>query len=776
MKAFSYEIKWIEPQPVEVPADLREAVGGHPLVAETLYRRGIRTPREALAFLDKSRYTPAPASDLPDLSRAADRLELAIQNGERIGVWGDFDVDGQTSTTLLVSALRRLGAAVQFHIPVRATESHGINLPGLQAFLDSGVQLLLTCDTGITAHEAVDYAKNRGVDTIITDHHTLGETLPAACAVVNPQRLPPGHPLRTLSGVGAAYKLIEDLFTRRGWQAELEEFIDLVALGLVADVAELTGDARYLVQLGLERMRAHPRMAIQALLQNAEVNPANLTEENIGFALAPRLNALGRLDDANPIVDFFTSNDLEFVRTTATRLEGLNARRKLLCDQVFRAAQDQIARDPTLLNDPVLVLAHPQWPGGVNGIVASRLVDLYHRPAILLTTPPGEAARGSARSVEGVHITQAIAAQNDLLLSFGGHPMAAGLSLPAEKIPEFRRRLAHTIHEMLDGKPPVMEIRIDAEISLADLSMEWVADVDRLAPFGAGNPALIYALRNLTLRSATLLGRSGEHLRLIVEDETGRQQEVVWWSGAGAPLPEGRFDLACNIHAHNYRGQTGLQLVWVNARPHPEPIAVETPAPQVEVLDFRAEMDPAPALLRLSAVQPVQIWAEGANHPDQSYCTRNSVSRGNCLAIWTPPPGPLELHEVLNIVRPRCVALFAVPPGADQPNEFLARLMGLVRHALRADQGVIHLPELAAATAQRDITVRKGVDWLIARGNVTALEDNGSDLVLINGGSADLASIPLLEEQIRALLQESAAYRSHYRRANAKDLIANALR
>lgn len=776
MKNTPHEIQWIEPQPVEVPAELSAAVGGHPLVAETLYRRGIRTPHAALAFLDKSRYTPAPAGDLPDLHRAADRLDHAIQRDEQIGVWGDFDVDGQTSTTLLVSALRRLGGKVRFHIPVRATESHGINLPGLQTFLDSGVQLLLTCDTGITAHDAVDYAKNRGVDTLITDHHTLGETLPTAHAVVNPQRLPPGHPLRTLSGVGAAYKLIEELYTRRGRQTDLDEFLDLVALGLVADVAELTGDARYLVQLGLEHMRARPRLAIHTLLQNADVNPANLTEENIGFALAPRLNALGRLDDANPIVDFFTSDDLETVRTTAARLEGLNARRKLLCDQVFRAAQDQIARDPSLLNDPVLVLAHPQWPGGVNGIVASRLVDLYHRPAILLTTPPGEPARGSARSLEGVHITQAIAAQHDLLLGFGGHPMAAGLSLPAEKIPEFRRRLARTVHAMLDGKPPVLEIRLDAEISLADLSLDWVADVDRLAPFGAGNPALVYALRNLTLRSTTLLGRSGEHLRLIVEDESGRQQAVLWWSGAGAPLPEGRFDLACNIHANNFRGQTGLQLVWINARPLPESVAVEIPVPQVEVLDFRAEVDPAPALLRLSAMQPVQIWAEGGNHPDQSYRTRTGLLPGDCLAIWTPPPGPLELHEVLHAVRPRCVALFAVPPGADQSGEFLARLIGLVRHALRVDQGVIHLPELAAATAQRDITVRKGLDWMIAKGHVIAVEDNGSDMLLGTGGSADPASVSLLEDQIRALLQESTAYRSHYRRADAQEFIANALR
>ena len=427
---------------------LQSAIGGHPLVAQILAQRGCADAATARAFLDPSLYAPASSLELPDMARAVARLAQAIDQGETIGVWGDFDVDGQTATALLVSALRSLGARVIYHIPVRAEEGHGVNLPRLQQLIAQGIDLLLTCDTGVAAHEAVAFAHQQGIDVVITDHHELPAVLPAAYAVVNPKRLPPAHPLSALPGVGVAYKLIEELLGQLGRSDASRQYLDLAALGIVADLAVQTGDTRYLLQRGLAELRQTQRLGLQVMLRNAELSRENLSEEHIAFALAPRLNALGRLGDANPIVEFLTTADLSRASVLATQLEGLNAQRQLFTSQVFQAAMAQIERDPSLAEQAALVLAHPAWPAGVIGIVASQLVERFRRPTVLIAAPPGELARGSARSVEGCNITAAIAAQANLLAGYGGHPMAAGLTIAAEHIPEFRRRLSQTVQAM----------------------------------------------------------------------------------------------------------------------------------------------------------------------------------------------------------------------------------------------------------------------------------------------------------------------------------------
>ncbi|MGD1992963.1 MAG: DHH family phosphoesterase, partial [Anaerolineae bacterium] len=320
------ERTWVEPPDVDVPPDLRAQVGGHPLVAETLVRRGIRDVARARTFLDPDQYSSASPFELPGLETAVERLERAIATGESICVWGDFDVDGQTATTLLVSTLDDLGARVRYHIPDRQKRSHGVHLPKLKSLIAEGVDLVLTCDTGITAHQAVAYAQERGVDVVVTDHHDLPETLPPARAVVDPKMLPQDHPLRELPGVGVAYELAQALYERAGRPEAVRQHLDLVALGIVADVATQTGDVRYLLQRGLEALRRTERLGLRALMEQAGIRRESVDEEDIGFGLAPRLNALGRLDDANVAVELLTTEDLARARVLASMLEGLNAR------------------------------------------------------------------------------------------------------------------------------------------------------------------------------------------------------------------------------------------------------------------------------------------------------------------------------------------------------------------------------------------------------------------------------------------------------------------
>ena len=786
--------EWLDPQPIEVTEELQTAIGGHPLVAQTLARRGFTEVEPARAFLDPDCYRPAPPTDLPDVTRAAERLEKAIQQGETICVWGDFDADGQTATTILVSTLRDLAvrqdspqrAVVQYHIPHRRRESHGVNLPVLKRLIAEGVRLVLTCDTGVTGHEPITYAQAQGVDVIITDHHDLPPSLPDAHAVVNPKMLPDAHPLRELPGVGVAYKLAQALYDRAGRPEDAAQYLDLVALGIVTDVAVQTRDTRYLLQRGLEALRRTERLGLQVMMESAELNPDWLTEEHIGFVLGPRLNSLGRLADANVAVEFLTTDDLARTRILATEMEGLNARRRLLCDQVAQAAEAQIERDPSLLEYGALVLSHPSWPPGVVGIVASRLAKRYGQPAILIAIPPGELGRGSARSIPGCNISAAIAAHGEMLDRFGGHPMAAGLTIDPERIPEFRRALSRTVLEMLGQVEEKATLQIDGILPLADLSLDLVEELDRLAPFGPGNPPLTLVSRGLSLTGHATVGRSGEHLQLIVEDEGGTAQKVIWWQGAGSPLPQGRFDLAYVVRARDYRGQRDVQVEWVDARPieavavplHPEP-------PAVEVVDHRQEPNPRRLLEHLQAQEDVQVWSEAGARAEVAGQDRYELSPSKGLVVWTTPPGPGELQAVLEKVAPETVYLFGIDPGMDHLKKFLERLAGLTKHALSSKQGWVNISTLATATAQREPTVRAGLAWLVARGDLAVLgeeSDVGARLVhthLVRAHEVRLAAgnqtasddLSRVTAQLRALLEETAAYRAHFARAGKETLI-----
>ena len=525
------------------------------------------TPAAAVAFLDPDAYLPTPPDALPGMARAVNRLWRAIRGGESICVWGDFDVDGQTATALLVGTLRDLGAHVSYHVPVRETASHGVDLPNLKQVIAGGARLILTCDTGVAAHEAASYARGQGVDMIITDHHELDATLPDATAIINPKLLDSrAHPLADLPGVGVAYKLAEALYERARRPKDAARHLDLVALGIVADLALQRGDTRYLLQRGLAALRRSERPGLVALMEKAELDPTWLSEEHIGFVLGPRLNAAGRLADANACVDLLTTDDIGRGRILAADLEALNARRKLLCNQVEQGAETQIARDPLLLEGGALVLANPAWPAGIIGIVASRLVERYGKPTILISSPPGEVARASARSVPGVNITAALSAHADLLVNFGGHPMAAGFGIDPERIPELRRALSRTVAAMLADAHVETGLRIDGILPLAELTPALADDLGRLAPFGPGNPPLTLAAERLRARSGKKVGRNDEHQLVIVTDEAGGERQVIWWDGGSEPLPEGLFDLAYVARNSTYRGTRELQVEWVDAR------------------------------------------------------------------------------------------------------------------------------------------------------------------------------------------------------------------
>ena len=757
--------RWIEPVDWQADVPPEPELGLSDLLVRLLAERGLRETSKIRAFLDPAYYQPAPAEDLPGMADGIRELNKAIRGGYKIGVWGDFDVDGQTSTTLLVSALRKLGADVVYHIPVRVSESHGITIQYLEKFMLEGIDLLLTCDTGISAHEGVAYARQRGLRVVITDHHDLSEVLPEAEAVINPKLLAADHPLATLPGVGVAYKLIEGLYTEFGRKEELTEFLDLVALGLVADVASLMGDARYLLQLGLRQLRETSRLGLQAIFQRAELNPAMITEEEIGYVIAPRLNALGRLGDANPIVEFLTSESQANAEVTATMLEELNARRKMMSDQVFGGALAEIERHPEYLQEGAIVLANPFWPPGVVGIVASRLVDRYKKPTVLLQVSEDGTARGSARSVPGCDISKAIDACADLLHGYGGHPMAAGMAMPEENISQFRRRLSIEVGKQLGEEAVEPELVIDQFVTLDEIEIPLVQEINRLAPFGPGNPPVRFATKDLVVVGDTFLGRDGDHRKLVVEDQEGTRQTVLWWQSGSLEKPKGRFDLAFTAREKTFRGEVQLQVVLEDFRETGELILEVVDG--IEIVDLRGTAAPEAKLRELYLEdQGLQVWGEGALSGElrDKVIGRQKLQEGDTLVIWTCPPSLQVLTAAVETTGAKKIYLIGNRPEAEEMAPFLKRLAGLVKFVLREKSGQTTLIELSAGTAQTELIVRQGLAWLEARGDVSVSAGEGDELVIDSGRSprTEMLSVEAVEQDLKSLLLESKLFRDYF--------------
>ncbi|HSM26437.1 MAG TPA: single-stranded-DNA-specific exonuclease RecJ, partial [Anaerolineaceae bacterium] len=652
--------KWVEKQKLPVSEDIRNLYS-NPWIQQILSRNNIRTISQANKFIDPQNYEPTSPTELPDLEIAAERLIKAIQQDEKIGIWGDFDVDGQTSTTLLYEGLTNLGAKVTYYIPIRAKESHGINLPSLKEFLKRNISVLLTCDTGISENESISYANQQGVDVLITDHHSLPETLPDALAKVNPQRLPADHPLSNLSGVGVAFKLIEYLYQYFDVVSKTEQFLDLVALGTVADVAILSGENRYLVQKGLLSLQNPARLGLQEIYKNKKFQNGQITEMHIGFYLAPLLNALGRLSDANPIVEFLTTKDLQKAQVFSIQLENINERRKLITDQISEAVIFSLEQNSKLLNEPSIILHHPDWEAGVLGIVANRLVEKFNKPTILMTGKEDIGFFGSARSIEGLNIIQSIQANAHYLKHFGGHAMAAGLSMTSENLLKFKTAFNKSVLEIVGDSVLQKDLQIDGFIDFDLINLDFVREIESLAPFGAGNPAPIFASKNIHFKNIQRIGKKSEHLKIKAFDSSDNFQDLLWWRADINEIPEENVDVAYKLHSSNYLGRENVQVEIVAIQPAEQTIAeLQSSKDRLEIFDYR--QDPPTDFDWVKRYPDVLWFEEGIEAKFSPRVNRQNLQPAETLILYTLPPNLTELKKIFITVRPKTLFLFGNSP------------------------------------------------------------------------------------------------------------------
>lgn len=738
-------------------------LGLPPLVSAILLRRGINTPAAALAFLDPQQAPAASPFDLPGMETACGLLQTALERGQRILIWGDFDVDGQTATAILLETLTSLGAEVSFYIPSRERESHGIRPASLQALLEQRrPQLLLTCDTGIAAHDGLELAQRCGLTVIVTDHHELPPNLPPAQALVNPRFLPPEHPQASLTGAGVAFQLARALAP--GLAPAL---LDLTALGLIADVALLTGETRRLVQQGLQALRSTSRPGLLALMQAAGSPAAQMTETGVGFALAPRLNALGRLAEAAPAVELLTTRDPQRARVLAEQLESLNQQRRFLTRQVISAAEGMLRNSPDDLTAPAILLHNPAWPPGVIGIAANALAERYHKPVILFCGQ--DSLRGSARSAPGIHITRALEACSLPASTFGGHPMAAGLSLAAQEWPAFRRRFFRAVEAAQAEAAlaaPLGELQLDAWLSLEDLTLELAAALEPLAPFGAGNPAPVFAARNLRLaQDVKGFGKTGEHRKLRAANANGVERELFWWGGAEEETPPEVFDAAFTLRAVTWRGQRQLNLELQDWRPAQTPAPLEV-ASLLQWVDERAAADPLERLQAWQQQQPeALLWAEGEHKSLPQARSRLALSPVETLLLWSTPPSQAALRQILEKTQPRRVIVFAQRPAALTAMDFVRQLAGLLKSALKRRAGLLTVEELASALGAAEAEVLSGLMWLEKQGKLLFSREAGGSIRLqaVTLPAQEPANGPTFQ-RLQKNLQETEAYRAVFAR------------
>ncbi len=563
--------RWIMPLPL--PEDrvttLAGSLGLPPEVCEVLLRRGVETAEEAKVFLRPHLSDVHSALELPDMVRAADRVESALARGETILVHGDYDADGMSASALLTLGLRELGGRVEAFVPHRTRDGYDLSDAGLERAVELGATLIITADCGVTAAEAVARASSLGIDVVVTDHHRPGARLPDAVAIVNPMLPANRYPFRDLAGVGVAYKLISVLFDRAGAGTEaLNQHLDLVALGTVADQMPLTGENRILVRAGLRALERSRKPGLRALLANAGIGTDRRIEaEHISFRIAPRLNSVGRMAEADAGLRLLVATDPDEAQRLADYLERQNSERRLTDARVFEDVK-KLVRARVKDDDQAVVIWGDDWHPGVIGIVASRLVESTHRPSVVISFD-GEVGRGSGRSVEGFHLFNALQECKSLLERFGGHRMAAGLTVRREHVQELADRLRAMARRDLRDREPIGELRLDLEVPLERVDSALHRWMRHLAPFGSGNPQPVLMVRGVGLERVSRVGTDGGHLRFQLAADGRRVPAIAF--GMGRRLQEARAaeqaDVAIEMAENSWNGRTELQARVLDFRP-----------------------------------------------------------------------------------------------------------------------------------------------------------------------------------------------------------------
>lgn len=537
------------------------------LAAQILWQRGIRAEEEVQAYLNPDLQQLHDPFLLHDMEKATQRILTAIENGQNILIYGDYDADGMTASSVMKSALDELGAEVQVYLPNRFTDGYGPNLDVYKYFIQNeDIDLIITVDNGVAGHEAIAYAQSQNVDVIVTDHHSMPEELPKAFAIVHPEHPESNYPFKYLAGVGVAFKVATALLDYIP-----SDMLDLVAIGTIADMVSLTDENRILVSHGLKVLANTERAGLMELMRLSGTDFEKVNEETVGFQIAPRLNALGRLDDPNPAIELLTGWDEEVAAEIAQMIDEKNSERKVIVENIYNQALTMMT------DEPVEVLYHQDWHKGVLGIVAGRLLEQFHKPIIMLAEEEG-ILRGSARSIENFNIFEALNGHRELFIAFGGHKQAAGMTFALENVEAIKQVMLEFIQENDIDMSEKSSLEVQGSLQFDQISLETIRSLEKLSPYGMDNPKPHFLLTDYQVEQARSMGKDNSHLKLKLV-QNGQALDAVYFGHGSESLEFEQSDteLVGTLSSNTWNGTTTVQLMVADARVN-----------GVELLDIRS--------------------------------------------------------------------------------------------------------------------------------------------------------------------------------------------
>ncbi|HUX58680.1 MAG TPA: single-stranded-DNA-specific exonuclease RecJ [Bacteroidales bacterium] len=561
------EKRWVvqDKGEIAVVKQLAGSLGVSESLATLMVQRGITSAAEAQTFFNPSLDYLHDPFLMKDMNIAVDRISTAVKKNEKILVYGDYDVDGTTAVAVMYSFLKDQYSNVEYYIPDRYKEGYGVSFQGLDYAYQNNCKLVITLDCGIKAVEKVKYARTKGLDIIVCDHHYPGDEIPKAVAVLDPRQPSCNYPYKDLSGCGVGFKLIHAYSRVHGIPfSAISHYLDLVAVSIASDIVPITGENRVMAYFGLKQLNESPCIGLKELIRESEATKA-LTIEDVVFKIGPRINAAGRMETGSKAVDLLVSIDSKLATEISKEINNFNIERRSIDRIITTEAMRMISEDQATVNSRTTVLYNPTWKKGVIGIVASRLIETYYRPTVILTESNGFAT-GSARSVHGYDLYQAIESCSDLLESFGGHMFAAGLTLKKENIRPFMERFEQYVSKTISEEQLIPRIFIDTELTFSEISEDYFRIMNQFQPFGPGNMSPVFVSRNVfDTGSGRMVGSSGEHLKLDLCQESSRQKSfsAIAFSQAnhfeyikgGNP-----FDVCYSLEMNEFRGKRNLQL------------------------------------------------------------------------------------------------------------------------------------------------------------------------------------------------------------------------
>jgi len=755
--------KWVYHENKDVTPELVEVAGSH-VLAKLLMNRKIDTPEKAKRFLDLQNTELSSPYVFEHMEKAVEKINKLIESQEHITVYGDFDSDGVTSTSLLYKTLRYLNANVSFYIPDRSEEGHGLNTAAICRLISAKkTKLIITVDCGTSNLSEVTLAKGLGVDIIITDHHEPPEVIPPAFAIINPKTMQEDTDLKYLAGVGVAFKLASALLESNNKLDYIDDILYLVAIGTIGDVVPLIGENRALVYRGLNIIAKKQPQNLVKLLEIAGFKKGqNVSAEMIAFSVVPRINAIGRLEQASIAVDLLVSDDEQEIDDIVKKLNYNNRIRQQMCESAFIEATQKINNEVDLENDKAIILADSNWHPGIIGIVASKLVDKYYKPVFLISVNNEEnKARCSARSIEGFHLHEILTNIGELFDQFGGHAFAAGfvLDLNRTKFEDFRNILKKSITESCNPGFLEPRLHIDMDLASTGLTVEFMEELNKLAPFGDSNPSPLFTMTGITLKQFKPMGSAKNHLKIFFEDNSDNLIEAVWWQQNSLDFEAlDKVNVAFIPEINTFGDKTRIQLIIKDIKATEDtkitPIIEDKKEliQTVKWIDHRKRTDLEKSLSNYltTSENKVSIFVENSDTLKflDKYAllksrmfNRLNIPEVEQVIIYDFPPDLVLFSEIIEKSKSKMIHIVGKNNNETDFKEMIKKLSSLLKYAFNNKNGEVSINQLASLLDTSNIAVNNSIK-LLNKANVINISDNSTDIIKFEFiKSSDISSI-----------------------------------